>query len=281
MDELYEPHKGDAMVFALGATMQGGALGRRTVSSGLAGRGSPGAAALSASRLGVVASIRGSALKLRAWGAKAARPALRRPATTRALEEANSEEGFRKDWDTDDPHKILRISPGTSYGGLIVARRDARAAAEGDPDKLAKVEEAFEKFVGGAKRRFIQAMEDDPKNPDATYSLANLYQTLEDYDNAEEYYWKTLELDNTHINAINNLAMLLAEVKGMVVEADQLFAKGAEVSPEDVDILFNWAMLKLNVHKDLKGTRVLVERIVAIKPELKDHDLIKELSAQI
>ena len=44
---------------------------------------------------------------------------------------------------------------GTSYQGLVVARRDARAAAEGDPVKLAKVEEAFEKFVGGAKRRFI------------------------------------------------------------------------------------------------------------------------------
>jgi hypothetical protein len=42
-------------------------------------------------------------------------------------------------------------------------------------------------------------------------------------------------------------------------------------------VLFNWATLKLECRKDLNATRILIERIVTIQPDLKKHPLVKAL----
>jgi len=44
-----------------------------------------------------------------------------------------------------------------------------------------------------------------------------------------------------------------------------------------VDAMFNWATLKLHCRKDPDACRVLINQIVVIEPELKDHKLVKLL----
>ena len=46
---------------------------------------------------------------------------------------------------------------------------------------------------------------------------------------------------------------------------------------QDVDLLFNYATLKLQ-KKDLPGVKRLVDMIVKVKPDMADHPLVKELA---
>jgi len=45
-----------------------------------------------------------------------------------------------------------------------------------------------------------------------------------------------------------------------------------------VDVMFNWAQMKITERKDLESARVLINRIVSIEPKLKKHPLVRELS---
>ena len=91
----------------------------------------------------------------------------------------------------------------------------------------------------------------------------------------EREYRRALEL-GTNVDAANNLAMIL-QARGELDEAEAYYLKALEPDPDCVDVLFNWATLKLECRKDLNATRVLIERIVAIQPDLKKHPLVKAL----
>lgn len=84
-----------------------------------------------------------------------------------------------------------------------------------------------------------------------------------------------MELDPKHIDSMNQLAMLKA-AEGDLDAADDLYGRAEEVAPDDVDILFNHASVKL-AKRDIEATRELVDRIVVLNPELQDHPLVREL----
>ena len=44
--------------------------------------------------------------------------------------------------------------------------------------------------------------------------------------------------------------------------------------------MFNWATLKLQCRRDLDGCRVLINKVVEIQPELRDHRLVKALRGE-
>ena len=48
--------------------------------------------------------------------------------------------------------------------------------------------------------------------------------------------------------------------------------------PESVDVMFNWASLKVQCRQDLDGARILINRIVTLEPKLKKHPLVKALA---
>ena len=110
---------------------------------------------------------------------------------------------------------------------------------------------------------------------DAKFRLGNFYQTLEKPE-AEACYRECAALDSKHVDAMNNLALLLQDA-GEIDEAEAYYLRCVECDDRCVDAMFNWATLKLEHRQDLDGCRVLINQIVQINPELKEHKLVKAL----
>ena len=85
--------------------------------------------------------------------------------------------------------------------------------------------------------------------------------------------------NKTHLDASNNIAMLLQE-KGDIDKAEAYYLNALTHHPESVDVMFNWASLKVQCRQDLDGARILINRIVTIEPKLKKHPLVKELAGE-
>ena len=122
-------------------------------------------------------------------------------------------------------------------------------------------------------------MDAAPEDADARFRLGNFYQTLEKFEEAEEAYRHAAKLDNTHVDSMNNLAMIL-QARGDLDEAEAFYMRCVEVDPAFVDAMFNWATLKLHDRQDLDACRVLINQIVVIEPKLKDHKLVKALRGE-
>lgn len=176
----------------------------------------------------------------------------------------------------DSPEGILRVSKRTSFEGLKAARRveTERARAEGDEARLERIEWAFDELIKESREFFERGVRESD-GAEARFRLGNFYQTLEKFEDAEREYRKALEL-GVSADAANNLAMILQE-RGEIDEAEAYYLKALEANPDDCDVLFNWAQLKLNCRQDLNATRILIERIVTIQPELRKHPLVKAL----
>ena len=139
----------------------------------------------------------------------------------------------------DTPEQILRVSRGTSFEGLKVARRDALEAANaeggGGAARVAKVEMAFDALIAESRNFFLGAVESAPTDANARFRLGNFYQTLEKFDDAEKCYRAAAALDNAHVDAMNNLAMILQERGGDAVdEAEAYYLRCVEVDPKYV-----------------------------------------------
>jgi Flp pilus assembly protein TadD len=128
----------------------------------------------------------------------------------------------------DTPEQILRVSRGTSFEGLKTARREAIKAAveaaeapdgagDGGEERKKKIEWAFDSFVAQSRDVFTKAVEESPDDAEAHYRLGNFYQTLEKLEDAEGCYRTAAGLDISHIDSMNNLAMILQE-KGSIDE---------------------------------------------------------------
>ena len=182
----------------------------------------------------------------------------------------------------DTPENILRVSRGTSFEGLKSAYRMALEAAGEleDPDekakKVEKVEWAFDELIAESRNFFLKQVKDNQADANAVFRLGNFYQTLGKLDEAEEQYRKATGLDGNHVDAMNNLALVLQQI-GKIDEAEAYYLKCVSVDDKCVDVMFNWATLKLEHRQDLDGCRVLINQIVQINPELKEHKLVKAL----
>jgi len=178
--------------------------------------------------------------------------------------------------DPESPEGVLRVSKRTSFEGLKAARRveAEKARAENDDARLARVEWAYDALIAESRAWFDGRVRDDD-GAESRFQLGNFYQTLEKFEDAEREYRKALEFD-THVDAANNLAMLLQE-RGELDEAEAYYILALKPNENNVDVLFNWATLKLNGRQDLNATRVLIEKIVSIQPDLKKHPLVKAL----
>ena len=179
----------------------------------------------------------------------------------------------------ETPESILRVSRNTTFEGLKAARRVEleRAREREDDARRVKVEWAYDALIDQSRRFFEEAVERE-ETAQSRFALGNFLETLEKFDDAEREYRRALEL-GVSVDAANNLAMLLQR-RGALDEAEAYYLKALEVNEDDVDVLFNWATLKLNERGDLDATRILIEKIVTIQPELKKHPLVKALRGE-
>ena len=140
------------------------------------------------------------------------------------------------------------------------------------------IHKAFNDIVENSVRFFKTKAEENTNDADAQFALGNVYQTLEMPEKAIEQYEKTLACSNkTHLDASNNVAMLLQE-RGEIDKAEAYYLNALTHHPESVDVMFNWASLKVQCRQDLDGARILINRIVTLEPKLKKHPLVKALA---
>ncbi len=173
------------------------------------------------------------------------------------------------------PEDILRVSRQTSFEGLKAARR---VALEEKTHSTETIHKAFNDIVENSVRFFKTKAEENTNDADAQFALGNVYQTLEMPEKAIEQYEKTLACSNkTHLDASNNVAMLLQE-RGEIDKAEAYYLNALTHHPESVDVMFNWASLKVQCRQDLDGARILINRIVTLEPKLKKHPLVKALA---
>ena len=172
------------------------------------------------------------------------------------------------------PEEILRVGKKTDFNGLKAAKRIALKEQKYSEETI---ETAFDEIVDSSMRFFKEKVEANPKDSQAIFMLANVYQTLEMLQKAKECYLECLKLDKTNLDANNNLALILQE-KGDIDAAEAYYLQALTHHPDSVDVLFNWASLKLNERKDLGGAKTLIDRIVELEPNLKKHPLVKELA---
>ena len=72
-----------------------------------------------------------------------------------------------------------------------------------------------------------------------------LYQTKKDYDEAEEYYLKALELAPEDADYNGNYATLLHQIKKDYDKAEKYYLKALELAPEDANNNGNYALFLL------------------------------------
>lgn len=200
----------------------------------------------------------------------------RRASSSRIVRRASSSSETSSSSSEETPEQILRVSKRTSFEGLKASRRVEleKAVANGDDARVKKIEWAYDALIAESKAFFDERVAKD-ENAETRFQLGNFYQTLEKFEDAEREYRRSIEL-GTNVDACNNLAMILQE-RGELDEAEAFYLKALEPDENNVDVLFNWATLKLNGRQDLNSTRILIEKIVTIQPELKKHPLVKAL----
>eukprot|EP00982_Pelagococcus_subviridis_P009277 30917-Pelagococcus_subviridis.AAC.1 len=94
---------------------------------------------------------------------------------------------------------------------------------------------AFDALIAESRNFFLGAVESAPTDANARFRLGNFYQTLEKFDDAEKCYRAAAALDNAHVDAMNNLAMILQERGGDAVdEAEAYYLRCVEVDPKYV-----------------------------------------------
>src|SRR5262249_15910471 len=76
---------------------------------------------------------------------------------------------------------------------------------------------------------------------------------------AEREYHIALELDPKHVNALGNLANLVAE-KGEIEAASALYGRALEAEPGNENVTWNYARLLIREHNDRKTARDVLDR---------------------
>jgi predicted Zn-dependent protease len=97
-----------------------------------------------------------------------------------------------------------------------------------------------------AEHYYRKALELDPNNAHQTGNFANfLADQRHNYDEAERYFRKALELDSNNANHTSNFAVFLADQRHNYAEAEHYYRKALELDPNDPNILANFAHLRL------------------------------------
>lgn len=97
-----------------------------------------------------------------------------------------------------------------------------------------------------AKKSFIKVIENEKDNElksIAFYNLSIIYFNEGDFNSAEYYIKKSIELDNNNANFYNNLGVIYF-TKGEIEEAKKMFLKALTIDPEHEDSIKNLKILK-------------------------------------
>ena len=69
--------------------------------------------------------------------------------------------------------------------------------------------------------------------------------------------------------------MLLFEQKGNLDGAEEMYALACQQNPDDIDVLYNWAVLRKEGYQDVEGMEVLIAQILKVDPKMEEHQLVQ------
>ncbi|HUB98186.1 MAG TPA: tetratricopeptide repeat protein [Solirubrobacterales bacterium] len=100
----------------------------------------------------------------------------------------------------------------------------------------------------------------------ANYALF-LDQTRKDYDRAEEYYERALEIEPENPINLGNYAIFLQGIRKDYDRAGEYYERALEIDPEKPTNLGNYAFFLKNIRKDYDRAEEYYERALAAEPE--------------
>lgn len=119
--------------------------------------------------------------------------------------------------------------------------------------------------IPGAKQLCLQVLSNAPGNIDAIYLLGSLFLVEGKYQEAKNYLEEVIELDPSHVNALNNYGIICLEYTGELNKAEKLLQKALSISPDNFSALQNLGNLYFR-QGDSEKAIVLYTRALDIEP---------------
>lgn len=211
-------------------------------------------------RFGIIAGILGLfitiALAISGWLGYA-------KAKTESKEVAKEEaEKVTKNWINNEANKQLQEKIKELEIDAQEKIAEAVKTAKDEIKQQSKAEELFAKgYNAQYKKEYDKAEEYYLKainlgNNDALNNLGNLYQEKEEYEKAKEYYLKAIDTGNN--DALFNLGLLYDDIKNDVIKAEEYYLKAIE--KDNNDALNNLAYLYFSKSKNKGKALELVQK---------------------
>lgn len=137
---------------------------------------------------------------------------------------------------------------------------------------LAKCFYELEEYAN-AKEFIYETVEIDPSNYIAYFILGNILEKEEDINSAIDMYKKCLEIEPLFYDAYEVLGILLAN-DGEYKKAEEIYKKAIEYHAESYELLYNLAMIQLELGKTDEAEKNL-EFALVINPDI--HEAIYSL----
>ncbi|MEI4551121.1 tetratricopeptide repeat protein [Pseudoalteromonas spongiae] len=119
---------------------------------------------------------------------------------------------------------------------------------------------------------FKWGLEQFPKSHEliGNYALF-LKSDKKDYEHAEKYYLKAIELDPNHVNNIGNYATFLSDIKKDFEQAEKYYLKAIELDPNNATHIGNYANFLADVKKDYEQAEKYYLKSIELDPNDATH----------
>jgi Tfp pilus assembly protein PilF len=131
----------------------------------------------------------------------------------------------------------------------------------------------IKKDYNGAERYYKKALELDQVSAinNGNYAIF-LTDIKKDYDGAERYYKKALELDPNRANTNDNYAVFLKNIKKDYDGAERYYKKALELDPNRANTNYNYAVFLKNIKKDYDGAERYYKKALELDPDSADNN---------
>jgi Tfp pilus assembly protein PilF len=125
----------------------------------------------------------------------------------------------------------------------------------------------FKNDYEGAERYYRKVLEIDPKRASSLGNYALLLYHRLDMDGAEALYKRAIEANPKHANNLCNYAVFLKEVRDDVEGAEALYKLAIEADPKHANSLSNYALFVTSARNDFDTAESLYKRAIEADPK--------------
>jgi cytochrome c-type biogenesis protein CcmH/NrfG len=140
----------------------------------------------------------------------------------------------------------------------------AAGGATGQPVTLDQMKQMAEKKA----EPLLAKLKDDPNNADMLIQVGSIYLSTHQFQEAAEYFGKSLEIKPKNIPIRTQLASCLY-YSGDVDGALKQLERATEDDPNDANSLFNLGYIRWQGKKDAKGALAAWSRLLKTNPQLE------------